>query len=486
MKRSVKKNYIFNVTYQLLLLVVPFITTPYLSRVLGANAIGIYSYANSIASYFVLVACLGTGTYGQRTIGYVQDDVEKRSRAFWETFYFRLVMTLITLFFYGIYIFINKENTIIFLILALNVINIIFEISWFFQGMEDFKKTVLRSAIVKILNIVFIFAFVKSSDDLVLYVFGTMALNLLGSISLWTYLPKYVIKVKNIKPFRDFKTIIKLFLPTVAIQIYTLIDKTMIGYFSHGINYFENGYYEQAEKVIKICLTVVTSLGTVMIPRIARVFKEGNTKKVQEYMYQSYRFTFMASIPICFGLISIASVFVPVFFGPGYEKVETLIIILSSLAIIMGLSNANGYQYFVPTQKENTLAITVMIGAFANIILNAILVPKYFSVGASISSVIGECLVTLIGFIYIRKEKIFSLRKIVKESLKYFISGIAMFIVLTLVKPHLNISVISLAILIILGGFIYLAMLLILRDELVINTIKDFSKGIKNKLKNKE
>lgn len=483
MKRSVKKNYIFNVTYQLLLLVVPFITTPYLSRVLGANAIGIYSYANSIASYFVLVACLGTGTYGQRTIGYVQDDIEKRSRAFWETFYFRLFMTLITLFFYGIYILITKEHKLMFIILGLNVMNIIFEISWFFQGMEDFKKTVLRSAIVKILNIIFIFAFIKSSDDLWLYVLGTMALNVLGSMSLWTYLPKYVIRVKNIKPFRDFKTIVKLFLPTVAIQIYTLIDKTMIGYFSQGINYFENGYYEQAEKVIKICLTVVTSLGTVMIPRIARVFKEGKNKQVQEYMYQSYRFTFLASIPICLGLISIASIFVPVFFGPGYEKVETLIIILSFLAIIMGLSNANGYQYFVPTQKENTLAITVMAGAAANIILNAILVPKYFSIGACISSLIGECLVTILGFIYIRKEKIFSLRRIVKESIKYFISGIVMYIVLSLVKPYLSISVTSLAILIILGGIIYLLMLIMLKDDLIINTIKDFSKIVKNKLK---
>jgi O-antigen/teichoic acid export membrane protein len=310
-----------------------------------------------------------------------------------------------------------------------------------------------------------------------------MALNLLGSISLWTYLPKYIIKVKDIKPFRDVKTIIKLFLPAVATQIYMLVDKTMIGYFSEGINYFENGYYEQTEKIIKICLTVVTSLGTVMIPRIARVFKDGNTKQVQEYMYQSYRFTFLASIPICFGLISIASIFVPVFFGPGYEKVETLMIILSFLAIVIGLSNANGYQYFVPTQKENILAITVIIGAVANIALNAVLIPKYFSIGACIASVVGECLITIIGFAYIRKERIFSLRKIAKESINYFISGIVMFIILWIIKPYLSISVTSLAILIILGGVIYLSMLIILKDALIINSIKDFLKNMKNKIK---
>ena len=430
MQKSLKKNYIFNVMYQILLLIVPFITTPYLSRALGANSIGIYSYANSMVSYFVLFACLGTGTYGQRTISYVQDDIEQRSRAFWETFCFRTIMSLITLFFFGIYTLTVKENKIIFIILSLNFINIIFDISWFFQGMEDFKKTVLRSAIVKILNIIFIFTFIKNSDDLILYVLGTMVLTLLGTISLWTYIPKYVKRVNNIKPFRDYKTILKLFLPTIAVQVYTIVDKSMIGWFSQGSNYFENGYYEQAEKVIKICLTIVTSLGTVMIPRIGKVFKEGNYDKIKEYMYKSYRFILLLAIPIFFGLISISSIFVPVFFGSGYEKVEILLMIFSVLVIIIGLSNANGYQYFVPTGKENILTITVVVGAISNFILNLILIPRYYSIGASIASITAEGLVTLVGFIYIRKEKIFSLRRILKESLNYLISGLTMFIIL--------------------------------------------------------
>lgn len=485
MQKSVKKNYIFNVMYQILLLVVPFITTPYLSRVLGANGVGIYSYTNSIVAYFTLLAALGTGTYGQRAISYVQDDIEKRSRAFWETFVFRLIMSLITLVFYGIYILIVKENKLIFIILSLNIINIIFEISWFFQGMEDFKKTVLRSTLVKILNIIFIFVFVKNSDDLVLYVLGTMALTVLGSMTLWTYLPKYIIKVKDIKPFRDFKTIFKLFIPTIAIQVYTLVDKSMIGWFSDSATFFENGYYEQAEKVTKICLTLVTSLGTVMVPRIGKTFKEGNIEKVREYIYKSYRFILLLALPIWLGLIAISSIFVPVFFGPGYEKVETLLTILSFLVVAIGLSNANGYQYFVPTGKENILTITVVVGAISNFILNLILIPRYYSLGASISTIVAESLVTLTGFIYIRKEKIFSLRKILKEGSKYIISGIVMFIVLLFIKQYLDVSIISLAILIITGGITYFIMILLLKDEFVLKIIKDFFKIVKNKLKKK-
>jgi len=483
MQKSIKKNYIFNTAYQLLLLIVPFITTPYLSRVLGANGIGIYSYANSMVSYFVLFACLGTGTYGQRAISYVQDDKEKRSIAFWETFTFRLIMSLITLIFYGIYISFVNENRIIFTILAINFINVIFDISWFFQGMEEFQKTVVRSIIVKILNIIFIFTFIKDSKDVALYALGSLALTLIGNISLWTYLPKYIQKIKCIKPFRDIKTIFKLFLPTIAIQVYTLVDKSMIGWFSTGANYLENGYYEQAEKVVRICLTLVTSLGTVMIPRIGKVYKEGNYEKIKEYMYKSYRFILLLAIPVCLGLISISSIFVPIFFGPGYEKVELLLIILSFLAIIIGLSNANGYQYLLPTGKENILTITVTAGAISNFILNLILIPRYYSLGASISTIVAETLVTLVGFIYIRKEKIFSLRKIVKDSLKYLISGIIMLIGLLFIKQYLSTSIVSLIILTVSGVIIYILFILLLKDEFVLKLYKDGIKIIKRKLK---
>lgn len=441
-KKSLKKNYIFNVMYQLLLLIAPFITTPYLSRVLGVSNIGIYSYANSMVAYFTLFACLGTGTHGQRAISYVQEDEEKRSRVFWETFLFRLIMSLITIVLYALYAFLQKENMAITLILSVNIINVVFDISWFFQGMEEFKKTVLRSAIMKIVTIIFVFIFVKDSNDLVIYALGSMIFLIVGSLLLWTYLPKYLVKVDNIRPFRDVKTILRLFIPTVAIQIYTVVDKTMIGWFS-GNSFLENGYYEQAEKVIKICLIIVTSLGTVMVPRIGRVFKEGNHEKIKDYMYQSYRFILLLGIPICLGLIATASVFVPVFFGDGYEKVIPILTILSSLAILIGLSNANGFQYFLPTGKENIYTLTVISGAVVNLIVNLILIPKYLSIGASIGTIIAEGVVALVGFIYIRKEKIFSLRKIFLGGIKYLISGLVMFLGVLLIKSYLDISVLS-------------------------------------------
>lgn len=480
-QKSVKKNYIYNVCYQILILIIPFITTPYLSRVLGADGVGLNSYATALVSYFVLFACLGTGTYGQRAISYVQSDKEARSRVFWETFLFRLIMVIITLIFYGIYLLNIKENLIIYLILVGNIVNIVFDITWFFQGLEEFKKTVLRNAIIRILNIIFIFVFIKDSNDLSLYVAGTVILSFLGSISLWGYLPKFVCRVKKINPFRDIKTIIKLFIPTVAIQIYTIVDKSMLGAFAD--NYLENGYYEQAEKVYRICLTLVTALGTVMVPRIGRTFKEGKLDKVNEYMYSSYNFIWFLAIPIMFGLIAISDIFVPIFFGLGYEKVNILLPILSVLVVIIGLSCVNGVQYFIPIGKENIYTLTVVTGAIVNVILNSILIPKYFSIGASVASVIAEFCVTLVGFIYIYKKKLLSIRKILFMSLKYFVAGLVMLAVIILMKGYFDYNFVSLIVLIGCGMFIYVAMLFILRDKFFLGLVNQAINIIKSLIK---
>ena len=480
-EKSIKKNYIFNTCYQILLIIVPFITTPYLSRVLGVDGVGLYSFASSIVAYFTVFACLGTGTYGQRAISYVADKKEERSRVFFETFIFRLTMTLITLVFYGIYLFFVKENFIIYIILSLNILNIALDISWFLYGMEEFQKTVIRSTVFKILNIVFIFVFIKKPDDLTKYILGTMILNLLSSFSLWIYVPKYVERVNGLRPFKDIKTIIRLFIPTIAIQIYTLLDKSMIGVFAS--DYAENGYYEQAEKVTKICLTLVTSLGTVMIPRIGKTFKEGNFEKIRNYMYKSYNFIWFLAIPIMFGLMAIASIFVPIFFGDGYEKVAVILPILSVIVVFIGLSNVNGFQYFVPIGKENVLTLTVVIGAVVNLILNLFLIPRYYAIGACIASVIAEGTVTAVGFIYMHNHKELSIRKIIKLSINYFISGVVMFASLLLIKSVIGTAIYDLVLLIGSGVVIYILMLFILKDSFFLELFKLGIGIVKKKLK---
>ncbi len=471
MSKSIKKNYIFNLIYQLLLLITPFITTPYLSRVLGADGIGLYSYANSIVTYFVLVATLGSTTFAQRKISYVSDDKEERSRAFWEIFIFRLVASAITLVVYlVVFTVILRENSLIYLILSLNILNIVFDVSWFLQGLEEFGKTVIVNIFFKILSVVLIFLLVKSSDDLVIYILLMTVFCIVGNMAIWLYLPKYLCKVKNIKPFKDTKGILQLFIPTIAVQIYTVLDKSMIGWFTN--DNLENGYYEQAEKIVKMGLMVVVSLGTVMIPRISKKFAEGDNEAVNTYLYKSYRFVWMMGLPIMFGLIAISSLFVPIFFGSGYEKCAVLLPVFSALAIFIGLSNVTGLQYFVPTGKQNLLTITVTVGAVINLGLNLILIPLYQSVGACISSVVAEFFVTLTGFVFIKKNNYFPIKPIFTTAWKYLVSGAVMFGLLLLIKYFLPMEVWSLVVLVLSGIIIYFVMLLILRDSFLLDILK--------------
>lgn len=470
--KSIKKNFIYNIIYQLFMLIAPLIVTPYVSRILGAEGIGLYSYANSIVSYFLLVAVLGTATYGQRAVSYVQDDKESRSRAFWEVFILRTLTSFVTLAAYLLFAFFTAGSGqfTIYLILALNILNTVFDITWFMQGMEEFGKISTRSIIFRLLSIISVFIFVKSPDDLWLYVLFMTVYTVLGNITLWLYLPKYLCRVRGIKPFRDIKALLQLFLPTVAIQLYTVLDKSMIGWFANG--YSENGYYEQSEKIIKMATTAVTALGTVMIPRIAKVFKTGNMELLKNYIYKSYRFIWMLAIPITFGLIAITSVFVPVFFGSGYEKCEILIPIFSLLTIVIGLSNVTGMQYLVPIGKQNVMTMTVTVGAVVNLMLNLILIPRFYSVGASIASVLAETCVTVVGFLYLKKKKMIELKPVFVSSIKYWIAGGVMIGLLFLIKYFLPVTVWSLVVLIVCGILIYVLMLVVLRDSFALEIIQ--------------
>ena len=232
MKKSITKNYLYNLSYQILVMIIPLITTPYVSRVLGATNIGIYSYTLSITTFFILFGSLGIALYGQREIAYEQDDKKKYSYTFWEIVVLRCItMTISTLIYYFVFAVGNNDYNLYYKILIVELIGNMIDISWFFQGLEEFKKTVLRNTLVKLISLVLILTLVKKPDDLPIYFVIYVLSTLLGNLSLWLYLPKYLtkVKIKDLKIFRHLKPTISLFIPQIAIQVYTLLVKTMIG-----------------------------------------------------------------------------------------------------------------------------------------------------------------------------------------------------------------------------------------------------------------
>jgi len=475
-KNSTKKNYLYNVSYQILLLLTPLITTPYISRVLGADGVGQVSYAESIVSYFTLFACLGITSYGQREISYVQDSKEKRSEIFWNTKILQFCTSGISLIIYIIFAF-CQINSSIYLFFVLNILTVFADVTWFFQGMEEFGRIIIRNIIFKIVNIVYIFMVIKSKDDILLYVLGLSFFMFISNVSLWFYLPKFICRpIKGrIHPFIKIKVVLSLFVPTIAIQIYTVLDKTMIGVIAQ--NSFENGYYEQALKLSKMVMTVVTSLGTVMIPRIGYHFQNKESNEVKRLIYRGYRFVWFLGIPLCVGLASVAGNFVPWFYGDGYERVIDLLRILSLLIIAIGISNVTGMQYLVPTKRQNLFTLSVIIGAVINFFMNVILIKIFQSIGAAIASVTAEIIIAIAQLMLVRKE--ISPWKVIRESFHYLIAGVIMGVVLYLVGGLLTPSIIHTIILIACGGCVYFTVLLIIRDDFFMSNVSWILKKIR-------
>ena len=499
--KKIKSNYIYNLIYQILLIIVPLIVSPYISRTLLADKIGQYSFSFSLISYFTIFASLGLGTYGQREIAKYKENIDAQSRCFWEIILCRLVSVIGALLINCVFILLNvyKEYSTLMIIMSINIFSIAFDIAFLFQGREDFKKIILLNSIVKVLGVIFIFIFVKKPDDLWIYTLIQSLTVFLGYFCIWFYLPKTLTRIKfiSLKPFRHIKGTLILFLPTIAISIYTVLDRTLIGLIitdtyeiiKDGVieikkySDLENGFYEQSEKIVKTAMTVITCIGTVMIPRNTIEFSNGNIEQVKNNVYSACRFVFFIGTPMLFGMIIIAPLFVPWFFGPGYEKCEILLSIFSLLTIIIGLSNVFGLQFLVPSGQDKKFAIALFIGAITNLVLNIFFIRLWWSIGAAIASIFAELIVTFIMGIIIRKD--IDIMRIIKMAWKYLLSGIIMFVPLLFIRRFFSSSILDTIIVICIGVVIYSISLIVFKEPIMVEFIENMKNMYLNKKRKK-
>lgn len=467
-KKSLKKNYIYNLFYQIIAILLPIITTPYLSRVLGAKGIGIYSYTLSIVSYFTLIGALGTNMYAQREMACYQDDDSAKSKAFKEILIIRLVSFAITSITFFITFCINNKYDSYYRILLLEIFASMIDITWFYQGMEDFGKIVLKNMAIKCISILSIFIFIKDSNDVWIYVLIYVLSNLIGNLSLWFGLKKHIKKVDKISIKRHLKPMILLLIPQVAMSIYNVLDKTMLGILVTDIS--KVGFYEQSQKITRLAITIVTAVGTVMIPRISNVNHKGDKKKLAKYIYGSFNLVWFLSVPIMFGLIVISDNLVPWFFGSGFDEVSLLIKICAPIAVLIGLANVLGQQYLVSTKRQNQYTYAVVGSAFFNFFGNLILIPKYAAIGATISSVVAELIGIVIEIYFVRKE--LDLKPVFKISLNYFIASFIMFVALNGIGHFLAPAMISTFLLAFSGCTIYFIVLVCLKDKFIMDILQ--------------
>ena len=463
--KKVIKNYIYDVSYQILILITPLITTPYISRVLGAKNIGIYSYSTSIVAYFILFGTIGTSLYGRREMAFYQEDSSKRTKAFWEIVIIRCLLTCASLFIYIISFGFSESYSTIYRILILDILANAIDISWFFQGMQDFKKTVLRNVIVKLGGIALIFLLVKSESDLWKYTLCISVPTFIGNVSLWGYLKQYLNKgIQKPQLKIHIAPILGLFIPQIAVEIYTVLDRTMIG--ALYTNMSEVGFYTQAQRMIKILLQVVASIGVVMMPSMALDYINGEQEKLKKSVQSSLKFMSFIGIPIMFGIMAISEKFIPWFFGANYEPVILLMIVTAPLIICVSYSTAIGSQYLLATKKQKYYTISVIFGACFNFLVNLMLIPKFGALGASVASVLAEALVSLVQILFTRNE--LPIVKYTVENLKYFLCALIMACVTFFVGHNLEATVITTMIQIVVGIAIYLVLLIITKDKMVV------------------
>ena len=471
---KVLKNYAYNLSYQLLLIILPIITTPYVTRVFSSNDLGTYSFFNSIVTYFVLLATLGVANYGTKEISGNRTIIHKN---FWGIYTLQLGATILSLTLYILLCltFSLMQNPVAY-ILGLSLLSKGLDISWLFQGLEDFRKITVRNITVKLVGVIAIFLFIKSASDLYLYVFLLTIFELLGQLSMWLPAKEFIGKPHFDLMYakRHLKPVILLFLPQIAISLYVSLDSTMLGVLASARDV---GIYDQALRLVNILLTLVTSLGSVMLPRVSNLLSSGDHKAVNKMHEISFLIYNLVIFPIMAGMLIVNDDFVTFFLGQDFQEARYAIAIMIFRMFFIGWTNIMGIQILIPHNKNKEFMLSTTIPAIVSVGLNLLLLPKLGYIGAAIVSVLTETLVWGIQFFYTHTY----LREvpIIGSLIKIIISSGFMYGILLFVKQFLNVSpMINVGLYVVLGAIIYISLILIFK---VINLSELKQQLLKNK-----
>lgn len=452
---SVKKNFLYSSFYQILIIILPFITSPYISRILGSSGLGAYSYTYSISSFIAMFGLLGINNHGNRTIATAGNKIEKRSEVFWNIWSLQVIFTILSAIFYLIYLifFCEEQYKTLYYIEILVILATLFDINWFFFGIEEFKLTVTRNCIIKVISVALIFLFIKDGSDVGLYTLILVGGTFLSNLVLWPFLKNKIIYVKptwkKMKPHS--KPILIMFIPILAVSIYKKMDKIMLGYMT---NMAEVGLFENAEKIITIPMGIITAMGNVMLPRMSYLFANKSKDKINYYIEKSMEFVCFISCAMAFGIAAIANSFAPTFFGREFYETGTLIMLLSPTVIFLSWSNVTRSQYLIPLNRDKEFIISIVLGAIINVVLNILLIPLIGARGAAIATFFAEFIVMFIQLLYVWKE--LPILKYIRDGILYFVAGMIMFVVIKIVEINSYINGIELLLIeIVIGVMVY-------------------------------
>lgn len=449
---SVKKNYMYETFYQILSLIVPFLVSPYISRILKADGVGVYSYTNAIVTYFTMLATLGIRNYGSRMIARCADKKE-RSRIFWSIQTTHLILSAAAVIFYSVYVVWFAEYKLVAWVQGLNVIAAVLDISWFFAGMENFKILTIRNGLIKAGTCIAIFLFVKDAEDVVVYVAILSAGTLCSTLYLVPCARKYICwhKPEREEIKSHFKPMFVLAIPTFLTTVYTTMDKILLGILA---NEREVAFYENSEKMV-IVRNFIYSVGTVLLPRISALYAQNKHEKIKEYIKQSTELELIMCYAFSFGLIACANEFAPWFWGEEFAACGHLICYVAVMIMFNTIANTIRSCYLIPMNRDKEYVIACAIGAASNVLLDFCLIPSLQARGAWIATLISSIMVCVYQMWIVRRE--LPMLQYLIQTKYYFILGTIMLMTCKMVGGLFQVRFMSLLSEIFVGMTIYLS-----------------------------
>ncbi len=470
---KITKNYIYNLLYQLFVLIVPLITTPYLAYTLGAEKVGSYGYVHSMAGIICTFTMLGIFSYGNRQVAYVRDDREKLSEVFWQIMSVRGVIAVISTIIYFVVVCAIGRYITLFFIYYTYMLAYYLDPTWLYVGVEDMKWAVIKNTLTKLIAVAGIFVFVKTDKDINIYVLiqGTSVLisNLLAYSQIKRYIGKPRFDLSNF--MKDISGSALLFLPGIATTIYTQCDKIMIELMTGASS--EVAFYDYSEKIVTIPLTFITVISTVMMPRIAHEFKKGHKENILELLNKAAKFSLFIAFPMMVGLMVASTKLIPWYLGEGFTPTIVAIIIIAPIILTNTLTGISGGQYFTATNQVKVLISSQFIAAAANVLINAILIPHFGFYGAAVATTITSVACALIQYSFLIKQV--KLPGLLKKSLQYCAFSITMGVVVYAVTKNMPAQPITNIIQVVIGCLVYFSLAIVFKDQQVFLLI---NKGI--------
>lgn len=470
MDNKLKRNIIYNALYEVFMILLPIATTPYLVRVLSADQIGINSYTLSIVQIFIIISACGMKNHASREFAIIKDK-KNMNEEFWSIWIIQIIFSIlsfISLNLLNIYVF-NDNNSIFFIQSFLVLINML-EVSWFFIGIEELQKVVIRNTIIKLLMTCCIFIFIKNPTDFYLYVLINVITSFFGNIVLASYLRQYIGK-PNINKSRVIYHISKswkFLIPQFSILIYTSIDKVILGNLS---NMVEVAYYDQSQKIIRIAVSLISSVGISLLPRMSYL-SENNKKEEFDYLLtKSLNAVSLISIYISTVIICTAPDFVGWFFSEEYRDIALLIQIVSPIGIFIPIATILWNTVLIPNKLDNIAIKSAVYCAIISVILNCLLDKKLGALGAIISLLLVECYGMLYRVYYSKKYYDFSL--IITSIKKYILASILTFICIIPANSLMKGNIISTIIIAIITSLVYLVILILIKDKFILNYLEN-------------